>query len=149
MSITPKGVTMPKFGKYKIVVCGTRTWGMEFKPDELPKIIEEDYLFFVEQMDFYLKNLPREMIEIVSGCAPGPDTMAIRYAEERNYKIWRFAISKKDWKCHGKKAGIIRNTLMADFSTHCIAFWDGKSHGTADMIKQAREYELAVRIIHI
>lgn len=138
MSITPNA----KFGKYKIVVCGSRTWGM----DENGNIIPEHYEFFKTKMDFYLGNLNKNMVEIVSGCAKGPDTLAIKYAIDNGYKVWRFPA---EWHKFGKSAGIVRNTLMADFSTHCIAFWDMKSYGTKDMIKQAKEYGLLVKIIDV
>lgn len=115
----------------KIIVCGTRTF--------------EDYKFFKDRLDFLLKNIDGT-IEIISGCSKGPDTMAIKYADENGYKVWRFP---PDWKHFGNKAGMVRNTLMADFATHCIAFWDEKSSGTYDMIKKAKEYNLKLRIVKI
>lgn len=138
MSITPE-----KFGKHKIVVCGSRTWGQDSFTGEF---IPEDYEFFEQKMNFFLGNLEKTKVEIVSGCAKGPDTLAIKYAEDRGYKVWRFPA---EWNRFGKLAGVVRNALMADFSTHCIAFWDGKSNGTKDMIKQAREKGLLVKIIKV
>ena len=123
---------MEKFGKYKVIVCGSR----EFN----------DVEFIFGKLDILLKNLDRTMIEIVSGCARGPDNIAIKYAEERGYKVWRFP---PDWKHFGNAAGIVRNKMMAEFSTHCIAFWDGKSVGTKHMIQEAEKNGLLVRIINV
>ena len=117
-------------GTNKIIVCGSR----EFN----------DYKFLKDKLNFYLKDLGK--IEIVSGCAKGPDTLAIGYAEEYGYKLWRFP---PDWKHFGNSAGMVRNKMMAEFSTHCIAFWDGKSTGTHNMIKVAQDMKLKVRLIKI
>lgn len=119
-------------GVAKVIVCGTR----EF----------EDYDFVKSKLDFFLKSLYNTKIEIVSGCTRGPDTLAIRYAEEKGYKVWRFPA---DWKHFGKSAGPVRNTMMADFATHCIAFWDRESTGTYDMIKKAKDNNLSLRVITI
>jgi hypothetical protein len=37
---------------------------------------------------------------------------------------------------------------MAAYSTHLIAFHDGKSPGTKDMIKQAKEAGLKTRVVN-
>ena len=121
-----------KFGRIKVIVCGTRTFN--------------DYDLLKEKLDFYLSKADKSRVEIISGCAPGADTLAIRYAEENGYKVWRFPA---DWKLYGKQAGIIRNTQMADFASCCIAFWDGESKGTADMIKQAKDYNLDIRVVKV
>lgn len=119
-------------GVAKIIVCGSRTF--------------DDYDFVKSKLDFLLKSMYNYKIEIVSGCAKGPDTLAIKYAEEKGYKVWRFPA---DWKHFGKAAGAVRNTLMADFATHCIAFWDSESKGTYDMIKKAQEHNLFMRVIRV
>lgn len=53
-----------------------------------------------------------------------------------------------EWDKHGKAAGPIRNQEMADASpTHCLAFHDGSSPGTADMIEKARWADCKVKVI--
>lgn len=43
-------------------------------------------------------------------------------------------------------AGIMRNAVMADNADALIAYWDGISRGTKNMIDEARKKGLAVRI---
>lgn len=38
---------------------------------------------------------------------------------------------------------------MAEEAHALIAFWDGKSHGTAHMIKTAKDKGLAVQVINV
>lgn len=83
-------------------------------------------------------------IEIVSGCASGADMLGERFAEENGYKLTKFPA---DWKKHGKSAGPMRNLEMAKYSDALICFWDGKSKGTENMIKQARKEELLIRVV--
>ncbi len=52
------------------------------------------------------------------------------------------------WDIHGKSAGHIRNAEMADYADALIAFWDGKSRGTANMIENARKRGLKIKIFY-
>lgn len=83
-------------------------------------------------------------VEIVSGRAKGADLLGERFAKENNLKIHKFPA---DWNTHKRLAGIIRNGEMADFSDGLIAFWDGKSKGTKNMIKLAKERGLKVLVV--
>lgn len=69
---------------------------------------------------------------IVSGGADGVDTLARRWAIENERGILEFIPL---WDKHGKAAGVIRNKRIRQWATHGLAIWDGKSPGTADMIK--------------
>lgn len=72
--------------------------------------------------------------EIVSGCAPGPDTLGERWAKEHGIKVKKFPA---DWDKHGKPAGVIRNKLMAEYvgpKGALLALWDGESKGTKHML---------------
>ena len=104
--------------------------------------------------DFDNYNLLREkcdeliesnLTEIVSGRAKGADTLGERYAKERGYDVKLFPA---DWKTHGRKAGFIRNKQMADYGEMLIAFWDGKSSGTKNMIENAKKLGLIVHIVN-
>lgn len=85
------------------------------------------------------------LTEIISGCAKGADTLGERYAKERGYNLKLFPA---DWKTHGRKAGPIRNKQMADYGEMLIAFWDGKSSGTKNMIENAKKLNLKVHIVN-
>ena len=89
-------------------------------------------------------HYPHEF-EIVSGMATGADMLGYEIAKANGVTVVEF---KADWQnmnepCivgHNKKgeynklAGMNRNKDMAEYGTHLIAFWDGKSKGTEDMI---------------
>jgi len=84
-------------------------------------------------------NLP--ITEVVSGTAKGVDRLGEQWAEAHNIPVKKFPA---DWNTYGKKAGYIRNEMMANYADALIAIWDGKSKGTKHMINLARTYELVV-----
>lgn len=78
---------------------------------------------------------------IISGGANGVDSFAIKYAKLYNIPLEVFPA---DWDKHGKRAGFIRNTEMANVATELIVFWDGKSKGTEHMISIAKSKNLKI-----
>jgi hypothetical protein len=90
----------------------------------------------------------KEQIEIVSGGASGADSLGEKFAKDFRYSVKRFPA---DWDKFGKGAGFIRNEQMAIYASLdngvLIAFWDGKSKGTAGMIKIAKTYNLKVFVV--
>ena len=52
-----------------------------------------------------------------------------------------------DWDQYGRSAGMIRNREMAKAADSLIAFWDGKSKGTANMIQTSEKMGLAVKVV--
>ncbi len=114
--------------KMRIIVAGGRDFG--------------DYSRMVEYLDMALSSVTVDCI--VSGCARGADSLGERYAAERGYSIVRYPA---DWAVHGKAAGPLRNRLMAANADALVAFWDGNSRGTADMIDVARAGGLRVRVV--
>lgn len=93
--------------------------------------------------DFTLKKYTD--IEVVSGGAKGADALGEKYAREKEYPVIKFPAN---WKKNGKAAGPIRNKKMAEYADALIAFWDGKSKGTKNMIYLAREHKLKIRVIY-
>jgi hypothetical protein len=52
------------------------------------------------------------------------------------------------WNEKGKRAGFIRNEDMArSGAVLCIAFWDGRSTGTLDMITRAVKHGIPVDVV--
>lgn len=80
---------------------------------------------------------------VISGTAHGADELGERWAEERGLEIRRFPA---DWKTHGKRAGPLRNGIMAQNADALVAVWDGKSRGTMSMIELARKQGLRIGI---
>ena len=83
-------------------------------------------------------------IVIISGTARGADRLGERYAAERGYRVERFPA---DWERDGIAAGPIRNSQMAAHADALVAFWDGNSRGTKDMIERAEKHNLPIRVV--
>jgi hypothetical protein len=116
--------------KYKVIVAGCRDFA--------------DYELLKEKCDFYLQNKKPENIVIVSGHASGADALGERYAQERGLQLETYLA---DWKANGRAAGPIRNAKMASVAHTLIAFWNGKSRGTKNMIDTAKKHNLQVAVV--
>jgi hypothetical protein len=103
-----------------------------------------DYDLLERKCDLLLFNHASMNIEIVSGAAKGADYEGEMYARKKGLKLKKFPA---DWDKYGKSAGYKRNQQMADYATHLIAFWDGTSRGTKNMIDIATQQKLKVRVI--
>ena len=84
--------------------------------------------------------------EIVSGMAPGVDTLAIQFANENNLPLIEFPA---DWNQYKRAAGPIRNRQMAEYGDALVAIWDGESRGTMNMISEATKRGLKVYVKRI
>lgn len=81
--------------------------------------------------------------EIVSGGAHGADKMGEWLAKTWGYDL---TVMPAEWSLYGKGAGFIRNKAMADYADVLVAFWDGKSTGTQNMIVTALKRGLEVHV---
>lgn len=118
----------------KLIIAGGRDYVDE---DTLSKEVWE-YIHYLE------KTYDKAVTEIVCGGAKGADLLGKEYAKSREYAYKEFPA---EWNKHGKFAGPIRNEGMADYADALIAFWDGKSKGTKNMIENAKKRNLIVKII--
>ena len=82
---------------------------------------------------------------IISGGAKGADTLAEKYAFEKNIPI---KIFPANWSKFGKRAGIIRNKEIIDNCDKVIAFWDGESRGTTNSITVAKNKGKGVILVY-
>lgn len=82
---------------------------------------------------------------IVSGHATGADALGERYAQERGLQV---ELHPADWDAYGRAAGPKRNEQMAEVADALIAFWDGQSRGTANMINVARKKGLKAFVVN-
>ena len=105
-----------------------------------------DYRFLAAKVTKILSRTNINDVEFVSGGARGTDRLGEIYAEQHGKTP---KIFEAEWKKYGGPAGPMRNGKMARYGTHLIAFLKPGSRGTANMIKQARENGLKIRIIHI
>jgi hypothetical protein len=108
----------------KTILAGSR----DFKDYELlRKVCKEEYI-----------------TEIVSGTAKGADLLGEQFATEFEIAVKRFPA---EWNKYGKGAGHKRNAQMAEYADALIAFWDGNSKGTKNMIELAKMKGLKIRIV--
>lgn len=84
-------------------------------------------------------------ISIVSGMARGADSLGYLFAIKHNVVKYQFPA---DWNQYGKRAGMIRNKAMGDFADGLLAFWDGQSRGTKQMIEYMRSLGKPVHIVN-
>ena len=112
----------------------------------------------VEQI--ILKNSHRNILFISGAAATGPDRMIIDYCKQWALDYievpadWNnivgdvVRIKYQNGRPYNALAGFARNQKMADMATHLIAYWDRKSHGTADMIERAKEGSLNTAVLY-
>jgi hypothetical protein len=81
--------------------------------------------------------------EVVSGCSGIVDLYGEKWARFVGIPVKSFPA---DWTAYGRKAGPIRNRMMAEYAEALIAVWDGKSRGTKNMIEEARKRGLKVYV---
>jgi len=87
-----------------------------------------------------------EIEEVVSGCAKGIDTSGAEYAANVG-KIVKSMPA--DWNKHGRSAGYIRNSEMANYGDALLAIWDGHSKGTQNMISEMEKLGKPVYIMEV
>jgi len=127
----------------KVIVAGSRNiTNLSLLTKVMSKIINE----YKIQVD-----------EVVSGGAKGVDTLGEKWAEANGISIQSFParwddLSIKDAMIRKNKfgrlynvlAGFQRNEKMAEYADVLIAFWNGYSNGTADMVQRAKKHNLKV-----
>ncbi len=110
----------------RIIVCGSRGWTDR------------------ERVADRLFDVPTDAT-IVHGDTKGADRLAHQEAEKLGLLV---EPHPADWDKHGKGAGPYRNTEMAKLGADlCIAFWDGRSRGTLDMIQRAVLFSIPVDVV--
>ena len=114
----------------KLAIVGTRN----------PSISYEQFKEKLGQVIFYKIDV------IVSGGATGIDAYAKRYAEENSLPLIE---NLPDYETYGRRAPLMRNTLIVDDADRMIAFPSGESKGTYDSIRKMEKAGKRVNIIKI
>jgi len=83
---------------------------------------------------------------VLCGGAQGVDKLGEQYALAHNIPIEYYPA---DWKTHGKAAGPIRNSQMAENAEALILIWDGQSRGSKDMLAKAQAKNLKTYVYYI
>lgn len=109
----------------RVIVCGSRKWTDR------------------EAIANRLFDLPPGST-IVHGAAAGADRIAGQEAQKLGHLVEEHPAM---WSQLGKLAGFARNQKMAELGADlCIAFWDGKSRGTADMVDRAERHGIPLEL---
>lgn len=117
--------------EFKLIVAGSRGF--------------KNYPLLSFHIMYLAHNTYKNMeLSIVSGCARGADAMAIRFAHEHDVVLYEFPA---DWGVYGKRAGFVRNADMGKHSDGLLAFWDGHSRGTKNMIDFMHSLNKPVHVI--
>lgn len=129
---------------FKVIIAGGRNY--------------ENYKLLKFKMNEILKNVTDDII-IVSGKAKGADNLGEIYAREKGYRIKEFPAEWDNFdepciikynnsgKAYNALAGHNRNADMVNYADAAVYFWDGRSTGTANCIKLAKEKGIKIRII--
>ena len=99
-----------------------------------------------EMLKIVCGKLIKNTDAVVSGGANGADILGKQYAIEHALQYIEFL---PDWEAYGKRAGFMRNHDIIDNSDFIIAFWDGKSNGTAHSIELARNSKKPTLIVYL
>jgi hypothetical protein len=111
----------------RIIICGSRTFN------------DRDFLF--RKMDRLCVRFTD--IVVLSGAARGADA----YGEEwAFYWWWTVMRYHPDYKLHGNMAPFVRNQEMVENADRLVAFWNGRSGGTKDVIRKARKWGVKVKV---
>lgn len=94
----------------------------------------------VDNLEQYL---PEDTTEIVSGGAKGIDTCAREYALSHDIKLTEFL---PEYSRYGRGAPLKRNLQIIIYSDLVIAFWDGQSKGTKNVIENCKKLNVKVDV---
>lgn len=126
-----KDTTHDTSDEYRLVVSGSRNF--------------KDYNLVSKELDKHLKGR-NQRVTIISGAANGVDSLGERYAKEKELNLERYPA---DWDQFGSAAGLKRNMEMAEVADEVIAFWDGESAGTKNMIECAKLKNLPYKVVFV
>lgn len=115
----------------KIIIAGSRSLS--------------DYEVCEPYIKDFFNSLQSDDNVIVSGTCRGPDKHGEKYAFENKIKVIQFPAN---WIL-GKRAGFLRNSLMADEADAALILWDGVSNGSNHMINEMKKRNKPCKVIII
>jgi hypothetical protein len=98
----------------------------------------------LENVRRFLETVPEGSV-VVHGGARGVDQFAEQVCAELGITT---EIHLPDWEKEGRAAGPLRNRRMVESCDALVAFWDGKSRGTASSITAARRLGKHCEIVY-
>lgn len=115
-------------------IIGSRRFGAIKDPDFDIWVISPEHRKMIEDHLNEIKKL-KEIKEVTSGGAKGPDSIGERWARSNGIKCKIYIA--RTWENDFETAAFLRNTKIAERCTILVSFWDGKSRGTLDTMKKA------------
>lgn len=113
---------------YLVAIGGSRTFN--------------DYELLKEKCLYYLKGKMSDYkVGILVGDEEGADKLALQFAKEYGLEYMVFPRYEEDGDIYA------RNTKIAGFANVMIAFWDGKSEGTCNLINAMERMNKPYRIV--
>lgn len=106
-----------------------------------------DYQLCCKAIDQFLDEWdlsPAEITEVVSGGARGADSLAEKWATEKNLSM---KIFYPDWKTYGKAAGPRRNQMIIEYTNYLIAFPSITGRGTQDSLRKANYMKKPTKVL--
>lgn len=82
------------------------------------------------------KYLPKNVTELVFGGARGVDSCVRSYAETEGIALTEFL---PQYRHFGRAAPLKRNIEIVAYADEVIAFWDGSSRGTKQVIETCQK----------
>lgn len=117
----------------RVAVVGTRDWTDAQRP------------FAERRTREYVRSLPAGTL-VVSGGARGVDKWAADEALKAGLELEEHL---PEWERYERRAGAVRNAVVADRCHMMVAIWDGQSRGTKNAIDLAHGMMKPVTIIRI
>lgn len=105
-----------------------------------------NYEQFEADVHYYISQIEEGIQFVSGGCKNSADELIVRYCKEYNYNLIEHL---PNYTTHGKKAPILRNSLIIRDSDMVIFWWDGISRGTKDTINKCKTKGIPYRIIKI
>lgn len=134
-SIDPKD-----YADNRVIVAGSRGWS--------------DKRTFHAHICEFIDNVQGDVLFISGAASSGADRMIIDWAARWHYPCLQVPARWSDYEhmsSSGRKnpAGFIRNKEMKSLCTHLIAFHDGYSAGTQNMIEICSDVDSLIRVTTI
>lgn len=128
----------------KVIIAGSRHLNplKFFSAQRRGEATHKLYQIISKHLAHLESELGSPVTEIVSGKAAGIDTVGEAWAISNNIRVAEFLA---EWDL-GKHAGMLRNAQMAEYADAALVIWDGKSKGSADMLKQMHRLAKPVAI---
>ena len=129
-----------------LCVCGTRDFmsGRRYDPAHRVLVVGAT---LAQRFD---RELTGDIDRVVSGGARGADQLGEAFAAANGMPVGPDDRFEPDWDEHVKRAGIPRNAELIEEADIVVAFWNGTSTGTKNMIERARvDPDIAYTVVRI